>query len=51
LSFPNVVCFAGPEARVHNLVSGFNKKILVQKLAKLNSLQQSIESILFDSFK
>ncbi|KAK3146062.1 hypothetical protein QOZ80_3BG0261030 [Eleusine coracana subsp. coracana] len=35
----------GAEARVHNSVSGFNKQILVQKLAKLNSLQQSIETL------
>ena len=30
--------------------AGFNKQILAQKLAKLNSSQQSIESILLDSF-
>ncbi|GJN23294.1 hypothetical protein PR202_gb10930 [Eleusine coracana subsp. coracana] len=39
---------SGAEARVHNSVSGFNKQILVQKLAKLNSLQQSIETLAVD---
>ena len=31
-------------------VAGFNKQILAQKLSKLNSSQQSIESILLASF-
>jgi hypothetical protein len=30
--------------------AGFNKQILAQKLSKLNSSQQSIESILLASF-
>jgi hypothetical protein len=44
------MCFAGVQARVNTMGAGFNKQILAQKLAKLNSSQQSIESILLDSF-
>ena len=38
------------QARVHTMSAGFNKQILAQKLSKLNSSQQSIESILLASF-
>uniref|UniRef100_A0A0A9DPP9 Uncharacterized protein n=1 Tax=Arundo donax TaxID=35708 RepID=A0A0A9DPP9_ARUDO len=38
----------GAEVRVHNMVVGFNRQILVQKLSKLNISQQSIESILLE---